>query len=36
MMVSAKRKARQERRVGHVRWGRVTVLNGVAEKVILK
>lgn len=35
MMVSAKRKVRQER-IGHVRRGRVTVLNGVAEKVILK
>lgn len=26
-------KVRQERTVGHIRWGGVTVLNGVAEKV---
>lgn len=31
-MVSAKRKSKAGETVGHIRWGGVTVLNGVAEK----
>ena len=32
-MVSAKRKSKAGETVGHIRWGGVTVLNGVAENV---